>query len=143
MGRGAESVRWRLLAAGGLCVAAGVPSRLQSQGPASRKARAAAAQTVTFIAPFSAGSGPDAFVCALAHEVGATNGVTTNVDNRPGAGSVLAAQAVARAAPDGNTVLVTGNVAFTGNPHVMKRLPYDPVADFSPVAGLSRGPMIL
>jgi tripartite-type tricarboxylate transporter receptor subunit TctC len=143
VGWGAESVRRRLLVAGGLFVAAGVPSRVQSQGPASGKARAAAAQTVTFIVPFSAGSGPDAFVRALAHEVGATNGVTTIVDNRPGAGSVLAAQAVARAAPDGNTVLVTGNVAFTGNPHVMKRLPYDPVADFSPVAGMSRGPMIL
>jgi tripartite-type tricarboxylate transporter receptor subunit TctC len=65
------------------------------------------------------------------------------VDNRTGAGSVLAAQAVARAAPDGATVLITGNVAFTGSPHVMKRLPYDPVADFTPVAGIARGPMVL
>jgi tripartite-type tricarboxylate transporter receptor subunit TctC len=106
-----------------------------AQGPTPR--------SISFIVPFSAGSGPDAVVRALAREVSSLTGATAIVDNRPGAGSVLAAQAVAKAAPDGATVLITGNVAFTGNPHVMKRLPYDPAADFTPVATLSRGPMVL
>lgn len=103
----------------------------------------AAEPPLTLVVPFSAGSGPDAVVRALVRHLSASQGLTAVVDNRPGAGSVLAATAVARAAPDGRTLLVTGNVAFTGNPHVMKRLPYDPVADFTPVAGISRGPMLL
>lgn len=100
-------------------------------------------RVITFVVPFTAGAAPDVFVRAVAREVSREAGVTVVVDNKPGAGSVLAAQAVARAAPDGYTVLVTGNVAVTGNPHVFKKLPYDPVADFTPVSTLSRGPMIL
>lgn len=132
--------RRRVLAAvalGALC-----PCRL-AQAQARDGAAAGAPRSLSFIVPFSAGSGPDAVVRALAREVGAAAGVTVIVDNRPGASSVLAAQAVARALPDGATVLITGNVAFTGNPHVMKQLPYDPVADFTPVAGIARGPMVL
>jgi len=136
--------RRKLLARAVLGVAGPWPCLLaQAQVQANQGATAAAPRGITFIVPFSAGSGPDAVVRALAREVGAAAGVTVIVDNRPGAGSVLAAQAVARAVPDGAAVLITGNVAFTGNPHVMKRLPYDPVADFTPVAGIARGPMVL
>lgn len=98
---------------------------------------------ITFVVPFTPGAAPDAFVRAIAREVARDAGVTAIVENKPGAGSVLAAQLVAKAAPDGHTVLVTGNVAITGNPHVFKKLPYDPVADFTPVTPLSRGPMVL
>lgn len=135
--------RRRLLVATAALMAAGPWPRARAQSSAQGGVLAATPQTITFIAPFSAGSGPDAVVRALARELGAAAGLTVIVDNRPGAGSVLAAQAVARAAPDGATVLITGNVAFTGSPHVMKRLPYDPVADFTPVAGIARGPMVL
>ncbi|WP_169805899.1 Bug family tripartite tricarboxylate transporter substrate binding protein [Azohydromonas lata] len=98
---------------------------------------------ITFVVPFTAGAAPDGLVRALAHEVGQQAGVPVVVDNRPGAGSALAATAVSRATPDGHTVLVTGNVTMTGNPHVMRRLPYDPARDFTPVTPLSRGPMVL
>lgn len=98
---------------------------------------------ITFVVPFTAGAAPDVFVRAIAREVALEAGVATIVENKPGAGSVLAAQSVAKAAPDGYTVLVTGNVAITGNPHVFNRLAYDPVADFAPVTPLSRGPMVL
>jgi tripartite-type tricarboxylate transporter receptor subunit TctC len=98
---------------------------------------------ITFVVPFTAGAAPDVFVRALAREVARASGLVTLVDNKPGAGSVLAAQAVARAEPDGHTVLITGNVAVTGNPHVFKKLPYDPVADFTPVTTLAKGPMVL
>lgn len=114
-----------------------------TSGPAHAQVPVPVPRSTTFIVPFSAGSGPDAVVRALAREVASLTNATVLVDNRPGAGSVLAAVAVARAAPDGATVLITGNVAFTGNPHVMKRLPYDPTADFTPVVALSRGPMVL
>jgi len=112
-------------------------------GLASRGWSQPAAATLNIVVPFSAGSGPDALVRALARQLSVVQGQPTLVDNRPGAGSALAATAVARAAPDGRTLLITGNVALTGNPHVMKRLPYHPVAAFTPVAGLSRGPMLL
>ncbi len=101
------------------------------------------AKLITFVVPFTAGAGPDVFVRAIAREIARDTGVTTIVDNKPGAGSVLAAQAVARAPSDGYTVLITGNVAFTGNPHVFKKLAYDPVADFTPVTTLAKGPMYL
>jgi tripartite-type tricarboxylate transporter receptor subunit TctC len=98
---------------------------------------------ITFVVPFTAGAAPDVFVRAVAREVARASGIVTLVENKPGAGSVLAAQMVARAEPDGHTVLITGNVAFTGNPHVFKKLAYDPVADFTPVTTLSKGPMVL
>ncbi|CAN7759045.1 tripartite tricarboxylate transporter substrate-binding protein [Pseudorhodoferax sp. LjRoot39] len=98
---------------------------------------------ITFVTPFTAGAAPDVLVRALAAEVAAEAGVKAIVENKPGASAMLAAQSVARAAPDGYTVLVTGNVAFTGNPHVFKKLPYDPVADFTPVNTVAKGPMIL
>jgi tripartite-type tricarboxylate transporter receptor subunit TctC len=101
------------------------------------------AKPITFVVPFAAGAAPDVFVRTIARDIARDTGVTTLVDNRPGAGSTLAAQAVAKAAPDGYTVLISGNVAFTGNPHVFKKLGYDPVNDFTPVTTLSRGPMYL
>lgn len=107
------------------------------------RAQAYPARAITFVVPFTAGAAPDAFVRALAREVARLSRVTTLVENRPGAGSALAAQSVARAAADGYTLLVTGNVAMTGNPHVMRRMSYDPIRDFTPVAALSRGPMLL
>lgn len=101
------------------------------------------AKLITFVIPFSPGAAPDVFVRTIAREVGREGGVPAIVENRPGAGSVLAAQTVAKAPADGYTVLVTGNVAFTGNPHTMKKMGYDPVKDFTPITTLSKGPMYL
>jgi len=101
------------------------------------------AKLITFVVPFAAGATPDVFVRTIARDIARQAGVPTIVENRPGAGSILAAQTVARAAPDGYTVLITGNVAVTGNPHVFKKLGYDPVNDFTPVTTLSKGPMYL
>lgn len=98
---------------------------------------------ISFVVPFTAGAAPDALVRALAREVSRQAGVPTIVENKAGAGAILAAQSVARAAPDGYTVLITGNVAFTGNPHVVRKLPYDPVTDFTPIGPVARGPMVL
>ncbi|MDB5886919.1 MAG: hypothetical protein JWR74_3090 [Polaromonas sp.] len=106
-------------------------------------AEAYPAKLITFVVPFAAGAAPDVFVRTIARDISRQTGVPTIVENRPGAGSILAVQTVARAAPDGYTVLVTGNVAFTGNPHVFKKLGYDPVKDFTPVTTLSKGPMYL
>lgn len=101
------------------------------------------AKVITFVIPFTPGAAPDVYARSIAREVAREAGVPVVVENKPGAGSVLAAQAVAKAVPDGYTVLITGNVAFTGNPHIMKRMAYDPVKDFTPITTLAKGPMYL
>ncbi len=64
------------------------------------------------------------------------------VENRAGANSFIAAQAVARAEPDGYTLFVASNSPMTTNLVAFKQLPYDPVRDFAPVAPLARFPMV-
>lgn len=93
--------------------------------------------------PFTAGSAQDAYTRTLANELAKAAGVPVIVDNRPGGSASIAAQNVASAKPDGHSLLIAGNVAFTGNPHVIKNLPYDPVHGFVPVTTLSKGPMYL
>ena len=65
------------------------------------------------------------------------------VDNRPGASAQIAATAVAKAAPDGYTLFLTSNSSHSVNPHMFKKLPYDPIADFTPIGGIAYFPFIL
>jgi tripartite-type tricarboxylate transporter receptor subunit TctC len=67
---------------------------------------------------------------------------TAVVDNRPGAGSTSGTEIVARAAPDGHTLLVVAS-SFTINPALYKKLSYDPIRDFAPVTQLSRFPNLI
>jgi tripartite-type tricarboxylate transporter receptor subunit TctC len=65
------------------------------------------------------------------------------VENRPGGGATLGAQMVARAAPDGHTLLYGTPGPQIVNPHLMRSVPYDPVRDFAPVSGYKRAPNLL
>jgi tripartite-type tricarboxylate transporter receptor subunit TctC len=116
---------------------------LTGVAPSLLRAQSFPSKPITLVTPFAAGGSPDALVRALAQELTADTGQTVIVDNKPGASSILAAQTVAKANPDGHTLLISGNVAFTANPHTFKQLPYDPVRDFEPIATLAQGPMIL
>lgn len=98
---------------------------------------------ISIIAPFTAGSAPDAYTRALAAELSKVAGVPVIVENRPGGSSSIAAQIVSSARPDGYKLLITGNVAFTSNPHVIKNLSYDPINGFVPITTLTKGPMYL
>lgn len=102
-----------------------------------------AAEPMTLVNPFGAGSGSDTIARALSPVLAEELGTTVVVDNRPGASGMIAAQYVARAVPDGKTLFWTTNTTQAANPFLFKKLPYDPVADFAPIAEISRGAMVL
>jgi tripartite-type tricarboxylate transporter receptor subunit TctC len=77
----------------------------------------------------------------MAEQIGRAQGPTVVVENRPGGGTLIGTEAVARAAPDGSTVLLVAN-SFVVNP-ALKKLSYDPVTSFEPVCYLAATPIIL
>ncbi len=101
----------------------------------------AAAQTypathVKLVVPFPAGSATDQIARVLGQELQATLGQTFVVENKPGAQGTIAAESVAKSAPDGYTLMVTTNTPQAAAPSLYKQLRYDPEKDFAPVARL-------
>ena len=111
---------------------------------ASATASVALAQsgTIRFILPNATGSGVDAITRAASPALSRALGGTVIVDNQPGAGGIVGLQALARSAPDGNTLAVVSNnvVIF---PSVIKALPFDMPGDFTPIALVGSTPMVL
>jgi tripartite-type tricarboxylate transporter receptor subunit TctC len=91
------------------------------------------ARTVTFICPFPAGGGTDILTRLLAQELQDKLKGTVIVENRVGAGTVVAAQAVARSAPDGHTIFLAPITTLAIGPSVYTNMPYDTVKDFAPI----------
>jgi tripartite-type tricarboxylate transporter receptor subunit TctC len=91
-------------------------------------------RTITFICPFPAGGGTDILTRLLAQELQDKLKQTVIVENRVGAGTVVAAQAVARSAPDGYTIFLAPVTTLAIGPSIYKSLPYDTVKDFAPIA---------
>jgi tripartite-type tricarboxylate transporter receptor subunit TctC len=94
---------------------------------------------VRIIASVGPGQAADIVARSLAARLTASIGQTFIVENVPGAAGSLGAQAVARANPDGYTLLFTGGGALVTNLFMFKSLPYDPVKDLTPVAAVTRG----
>jgi tripartite-type tricarboxylate transporter receptor subunit TctC len=94
------------------------------------------ARNIKFIVPFQAGSATDALARILGEHVSKTLGRPVIVENMAGASGVLAAQNVARAEPDGYTVLISTNTTHGANQSLLKTVPYDAVNDFEPVTKL-------
>ena len=101
------------------------------------------AKSITFVVPFAAGSATDQLARGLGQSVATDTKQAVVVDNKPGASGFLAAQYVAKAAPDGYTVLITTNTTHAANEHLYKTLPYDPVKDFAPVTLLGKGGQVM
>lgn len=98
-------------------------------------------RAIKLLVPFSAGGSPDLLARVIAVQAGKQMGQGVVVDNRLGANGIVAAEAVARAAPDGYTLLVTtGSQAI--NPSMYKSLPYDTLADFAPVSLFTVAPAL-
>ena len=110
---------------------------------ASAQAQTYPARPLTFVVPFAAASATDQLARALGQHITEQTQQAVVVDNKAGASGMLAAQAVTRAMADGHTVLITSNTTHAANPHLFKKLPYDPVKDFAPVSGLGKGGQVL
>ncbi|MGH8783824.1 MAG: Bug family tripartite tricarboxylate transporter substrate binding protein [Cupriavidus necator] len=109
-----------------ICHAQGYPSR-----------------TITVVVPSSPGGGLDLLARAFAQEMGRQMGQTVIVDNKPGAGGILAVQAVRNAAPDGYTLLVTHSAPIINTPHLFTKVPYVVRRDLAFVSEIAMGRVVL
>lgn len=107
-------------------LAAPVVARAQPAGFPARQVR--------IVVPFPPGGGLDALCRALAERLQARWGQPVVVDNRPGGSTVPGTDIVAKAAPDGHTLLITADNSITANPHLIRALPHDPMRDLAPVS---------
>src|SRR5215510_3491837 len=98
-------------------------------------------RTVKFVVPFPPGGGADLLTRVLAEQIGKAQNVSTVIENRPGAATIIATEAVSRAAPDGNTLLIVAN-SFIIHPN-FKKLSYDPLTSFEPVCLLATSPQVI
>ena len=94
---------------------------------------------VKFVVPFASGVSPDVSARIIAEHLPKALGQAVVIENMPGANGFIAAQAVARAAPDGYTTLVAPTTVMVNNSLMFKNLPYDPVKDFVAIQFLNGG----
>jgi tripartite-type tricarboxylate transporter receptor subunit TctC len=107
-------------------------------GVTSDLALSQATRTIKIVVPFPPGGGVDIVARLMADQIGRERRTSVVVENRPGAGTLIATEAVARAAPDGNTVLFLAN-SFIINAG-LRRVAYDPLTSFEPICLLTRSP---
>jgi tripartite-type tricarboxylate transporter receptor subunit TctC len=100
-------------------------------------------RTITFVVPFPAGGTTDIVGRLVAAEVSAALGQTIIIDNRGGANGNIGSAAVARAAPDGYTFLLTGVGSNAVNHGIYQKMPYDSRKDFAHITQLTNGPNVL
>jgi len=105
-------------------------------------AHAQPAQLIRLIVPYSPGGPLDTVARLLASQVKDSLG-TVVVDNKPGAGGNLGADLVAKAAPDGHTIVMGAVATHAINPWLFKKLPYDPLRDFTPITRVAQVPNVL
>ena len=114
-----------------------------SMAPAAQAQDAYPNKPVRIVIGFGPGSGTDILARMIGEEMRVVLGQPFVVDNRPGAAAQIAAVAVAKAPADGYTLFLTSNSSHSVNPHIFKKLPYDPIADFTPIGGIAYFPFIL
>ena len=109
--------------------------------PLSHAASAQQGRTVRLVVPAAAGGAIDAIGRLYAERLKDILGQSWVVENRAGANNTIGAAEVARAAPDGATLLTNADIHLMAK-HVMKQVPYDPVADFTPISRFATSPMV-
>lgn len=121
----------------GAVLFAPVAGALAAESPQNYPAR-----PIRIVVPQSPGGTTDLTARFIAPQLADRLGQSVVVDNRPGAGSIVGTDLVAKATPDGHTLLVVAS-SFSINPSIYEKLPFDPVRDFAPVTMLSSYPNIL
>lgn len=114
---------------------AGLGRPAEAQGYPSRN--------ITIVLPLGAGTGMDVVVRLYAEKLAQALGKSVIVENKPGAATMLAAQQVANAEPDGHTLVVLTSSALSINQHLYKQLNYSPDNDFTPICLYVKSPLIL
>ena len=127
---------------GGTCAALALALAALFPGTNEVLAQTYPSRPVRMIVPQSAGGSTDVIARVVAQKMSEGIGQAVIVDNRPGAGSLNGIELVANAAPDGHTLLVVA-ASFTINPALHKKLPFDPVRDFTPITQFATLPHIL
>jgi tripartite-type tricarboxylate transporter receptor subunit TctC len=112
-------------------------------GLATAQADAWPTKPIKFIVTQAAGGTPDLICRIIADRLSRALGQQVVVENKPGAGNTIGAQAAARATPDGYTFLFATAAALVTNPYTFKSLPYDPIKDFVPVGMVAKGPFFV
>jgi tripartite-type tricarboxylate transporter receptor subunit TctC len=128
--------RRKFLHLAAVSVASAVLVALSCQGSLAQTTR-----SIRLVVPYAAGGVGEAMSRLLADQISRMGGPRFLIESRPGAGTVLATDAVSRAAPDGNTILLVGN-SFVINPQVRK-LAYHPLTSFEPICYLCRSPAVI
>jgi tripartite-type tricarboxylate transporter receptor subunit TctC len=100
-------------------------------------------RAVTLVVPYPAGGGLDALARLLGQKLADRLGRPVVIENRTGAGTVIGAASVAKAAPDGYTIMLGTSTPFAITVTLNKSLPYDPARDFAPIALTSNAPFLL
>ena len=119
------------------------PSVIWSQASAQSSVQTWPSRPVTIILPFAAGGGTDLLARALAQDLGERFGQQFVIDNRAGAGGNVGAAAVAKAAPDGYTILFGTPGPLANNKLMYKDLPFDPEQAFAPIVLIAKSPLII
>ena len=120
-----------------------LPCLLAAASATAAHADAYPTRPIRLIVPFAAGGGNDTVARLVGDSLGKRLGQAVVVDNRPGAGGVVGAEAAARAPADGYTLFLGGVGSHAINPNLHKDLPYDPIKDFAAVSLLASAPLIL
>ena len=124
----------RQLMAGGAAVLATRPAGAQAAYPS---------RPITFVVPYPAGGTTDLLARLVAEQLRTGMGATVVVENKPGAGTTLGAGQVAKAQGDGHTLLMATSTTLAINKSLYQKLPYDPIADFTPIALVAAVPFAL
>jgi tripartite-type tricarboxylate transporter receptor subunit TctC len=128
-------IRRRVTLALAACGAlAAVSARAQAPYPA---------RPLRWIVPYPAGGGSDFLARTLAAQLEKQLGQPVVIENRPGAATMIGAEAVAKSQPDGYTWLTVDNGTLVFNTALYRKVPYDPVKDFAPIGLMARFPLIL